>query len=1554
MNTIKRVKVILLLLICISNISNIVLGIGLKYTVSSSVDVTLLKTDLAIEYGYMNVDGTYNYDNYVILYSFTNPHSSTISDFNSRGEDYWEFVEDLESPAGKDLSGGSSSFESWAYIFNGPSIYNQDLYALDEIDSVSSSNSLKFYYDVVDLNIDNSTITSLTNNIISEKLAYVKKTDYSDTSYTSSYGSDYTMFSLKTEYYGKYIYRDSFTLTSGGDDVILIDKYVVPIELIDDLVDKYLDYGITENDLVSNGIRFSKILATTSSNIKSSAISYRQDMSTLSMWFTAIYGYWHPNNYGFVGGTNWTDYSYSKGTSNANLFDNILYISESIVIKESSDVYVNYCDKDGNVFATKPVTSISQTVSSSGGGSSSISTQNSGTGYHELYTLTESQTLSYEPITSFTYGGEEYNYINCKIVSAENESGVLDLLKSNITTALTNSNTPINVSSDGKIYLINLYYDNVKTDVFVNHLDTEGNILSGVEYSSLTASKNSVYSTLASAGRQYNFLESYSIGSSTTLYTKAASTPLYIGEDEYKYSYAQVGWVYSGSNTSSSVISANSNASKSTKITNSFVNITSDASSSKVYVVNYYYELVPPGQTLPDLELVGKLAFINTKNSSYDDATDGLDTDYVPSGGQLTPYIDGAYPYIVRAIDYESVTENQDSVSATVTANQKYYSKEWTYDYNCEYHPATYDDETGEKISDSYYTHSGCGYDSSYTTVKTISTTFDYTVKYNFTYYNLTNFKMYEIAYMNLYDDENLDQGGKLFSGDSTIKIGTSSSYDNRFNGGIQDSDLTIVFEDEEYYVEDTVYINTPMPDYDKGDSDSRCSSSGTVNSDSEAKEEAQAILDDETHLSASNRTTLTIYYNYYNDYVILDSKTDMLKQNEVDWSERITLKTDTVIRDLDATMFTNTSGIQSTKVDYTIKLLSYMNNIPSSDLTDYTDFDTTYLTVPSTRENGMRLLSGEIFYTLITDSKYNRGSDSFTSTDATYNLNTEVNVSSSDLKEQSRDYVGDDEVNLVTVLTPMQFADFDLITDEYVDHSTGSGNTTVLQKGAEFTITPKMQGYSKISGYSFSDTTSYVKGYYYQFDFDTIFVSVSNSDGAYLGSDSNELDSGDTIPAYTSVYIEGSESTLTAKTVEEAGSTTVQQNTNSIRIIAISENITSKLKTFFYNIGFSTYTYIDTLSVNLQSSQTRQYQINMLTRTDIYQDSYHAVSKTITTYNVGRLYDFAVTDCNDLAFKDVFRVTDSDNVNESTEVAYYSGYNKLDLTLYGFNDIVERTEEEIGTDVKTVLPLGPYKHTGMEYVGAPKMGYRISFDLKTTGYITANNYNNTRWIEIVPKFYYLSKDGTIIDDDIELYYKDSSGKYVNFIGSGYSIYYTPNDGYRYLRNTAYTDNFTTMSTKLEELVVAPTASGTPTLILDNKMMATNNTGYIQSWYGEFKLPNSTIAFSSNTGDDITVNNPYTNGYIGVIFEIYCVDEDGVTIAYGTNDKQADLTTNTSQWDYEGYLNFQTPGYAVDSSRPLYLQLEGGSLAVNNELYNQIKGTVVLFDLDNRAADDFQ
>ena len=352
-----------------------------------------------------------------------------------------------------------------------------------------------------------------------------------------------------------------------------------------------------------------------------------------------------------------------------------------------------------------------------------------------------------------------------------------------------------------------------------------------------------------------------------------------------------------------------------------------------------------------------------------------------------------------------------------------------------------------------------------------------------------------------------------------------------------------------------------------------------------------------------------------------------------------------------------------------------------------------------------------------------------------------------------------------------------------------------------------------------------------------------------------------------------------------------------------------------------------------------------------MYSDGYYYAMRTVVVRTVSRIYDLRITDCTDLAYKSVFRNSNNELIGNN----YFSGTRRMFVYANGnkeFTTIMSRSGDDLyiyGTSSTKTLPLGPYKHNTATYTKAPKLGYRIAFDLKTSGFYMADGNDVTsRRIIIKPSYYFITKDGNTIIRDIDLYYRDQTDRYRNFEGSNYTIYFTPNDGYR-LKSNSTTSNVDSMTTKSTALNLG---SSNGEFYLNDYMMSSEDSNYIQSWYGEFKLPNTTIAVRK--GDN--VNNILTDGYIGVKFDITCSDTVlDETISYNSPNKNAGSQVNTTQWDYEGYLGFANPGQPITETTSLRLQLEKGIWVISDQdTYDFVKGTVVLFDADDRASDDIQ
>lgn len=561
-------------------------------------------------------------------------------------------------------------------------------------------------------------------------------------------------------------------------------------------------------------------------------------------------------------------------------------------------------------------------------------------------------------------------------------------------------------------------------------------------------------------------------------------------------------------------------------------------------------------------------------------------------------------------------------------------------------------------------------------------------------------------------------------------------------------------------------------------------------------------------------------------------------------------------------------------------------------------------------------------------------------------------------------------KINII-VYNPLELDTIKVTSKEIIDHTPSSSTEqNVIQKNADFTVSFGTKGSSQYA--TITDTSNYLDYYYLIFDIDVVLKSdyqvKKRTDNGFTGLQT--ISSGSKVEAGSLIKINKGDKKFNAiASSNEVGKDIVSQVQNNVILIGVTNNMPSEaLENLIFSNAVKKYvvkndtieekyinTTISTNRVNFvdycdANYENRQYHEKQYTSWhDMYSDAYYFAMARAETTNVGRIYDFKVTDCSDIDYKSVFRKSSAaNNINDLTGVQYFSGVKLFNIYTNEINSLEDRGEINIsGSSAKKILPLGPYKNTNTSYVNAPKMGYRISFDLKTSGFFDGKG-GYTREILIQPSYYYISKDGTKFDNNINLYYKNSDGKYAKFSGSDYTIYFKPKDGYRSVANSVTAGNTSGMSEQLEPLAVGSTSGFT----LNSKMMSTADNNFIQAWYGEFKLPNSTIAVK---GSD--VSKPYTNGYIGVVFKITSIDKDSNNkiireLSYNQNNNNADedKKDNTTQWDYEGYLGFTNYGNKVDS---ITLQLEKGDWKIDDSRYQDIKGTVVLYDTDNRASNDF-
>lgn len=643
---------------------------------------------------------------------------------------------------------------------------------------------------------------------------------------------------------------------------------------------------------------------------------------------------------------------------------------------------------------------------------------------------------------------------------------------------------------------------------------------------------------------------------------------------------------------------------------------------------------------------------------------------------------------------------------------------------------------------------------------------------------------------------------------------------------------------------------------------------------------------------------------------------------------------------------------------------------------------------IASTKLNGVRTLSGKAVYDAIVaigeknaneiiDTVYysDKNTDADQETTYIFKLNTlrltkeykidtsvDINNSDGTINEEAvnQKYRYVDPVNIYTPITVS--SELLPIGNQIVDqtqNSLKSDETSVIQVNVPFKITfdnNKTDGIYKIDS-----TTKYSKGYYIKFDFDVNNVKING----------RRYKNGARIPAGTWIGIitknKSNRAYIEAQAYSADNANVVTEENNGYTVRAVAYNIPSIMENKV--LRFKTLTELENQINEIKANAQANDPDGLLDYVNICTSPTYVAEERKNVIVINRVYDFRVTDVKDISWKSVFRKTGGNSTNAHKGISYYSGVTKWNTESEKSNDIIRRTSSEIGKNPLRTLPIGPYKNTDTTYIKAPKLGYRFSFDMKVTGaYYSMQKGTNgkvttqvreDKKVQIDTKFYYLSKDGTkyLKESDgsskgIYLFYKTSDGKYLRISednGGGYSIRFTPNDGYRYIEDS----DKSTLSTNSLNI------GNLRHLTLTSQMATVTNNQAAITYYGEYKLPNSTIAVEVNADGSYDINKPLKDGYIGVVFDIYAYTGDvnineqsqDVILSYSKNTQ---AKQNTSQWDYEGFLGYTSYGKPVSDSKPITLKLEKGKWTINNTTYNEIKGTVMLYDIDQRAATDYE
>lgn len=1016
------------------------------------------------------------------------------------------------------------------------------------------------------------------------------------------------------------------------------------------------------------------------------------------------------------------------------------------------------------------------------------------------------------------------------------------------------------------------------------------------------------------------------------------------------------------------------------------VNVAASDDADYTYI-DFYYDVKSDNKAQVDLK--GRLLFQSYDND-YRQSTSSESIDFIPVTKMISPYISDAYPYMLNDLKY-SVVNN----TLQITYDTYHYDViREDYYYKTVSKPTGEKDKSGKDVTKTDYVLDHKGYTYEYISPdyfsketylldegkdteridyniypKTITT--HHTIQIPIKYLAIRSIDLWRISSAKLVDQAN-NKGGRLFdyNSDRQYDVDTSSSYNSRTTPNIispqysinivNTQDIASGSNGYEHNTARTIEINITngYADIDGGRPliirtdlpysaqnkdqyvDEGTSETNPADNRGDKTEYSHAV----TKLNLVNAATNDVIENYTENTKYFVEPGKMLKKGD----------------------FVDDESVTST-----------------SELTSNPDFTSSYQ-IPYNMVNGIRAPWATISYGKNTFNGYDNGgglgSDFYSASIlySTYGSADNIN-GNKNLDNVGDDYSNSDPSkranNKVNVFTPIALIEPTIDSEKYVNH-TDYNQKNIIEKDAFFTVTPQFTSSSE-AGYLGVDTHEFVKNSYITLNFDVKDAQLVRS-GSFndvvqnyviAGSDNNRSSGDDIILSGTPIKVPYGDA-LKAKSINYQGPSSVAQIKNKIEVKSSTINDPNSLESFvafnngefFNNNRNTTYSGV--------SGQANYYQVpsNNYGNSVLNDDAYHMAYIATETTNLGRIYDFKVTDCTDVNWKEIFRTYNSDgNINGLTNKVYYSGINKWDISS-GVDENYIILRSDLGSSdgsskitPRRILPLGPYKHDPVNYVNAPKLGYRFSFDLKTTGYMSFTD-GSKREINVTPSFYYISKDGQNYTSDITLYYKDTTNKYKQFIGNNYTIYFKPNDGYRYIYNANIENNYSTpnitrMSTKLVPLNIGNSqTNGAFTLNYD--MMASSNDSFVQSWYGEYKLPNSTIAVKNGKNIENDKDAVLKNGYIGVVFNMICIDYDSTgkvvrRTSYNQPDTNKTNSNNTTEWDYEGYLGFRIPGTSVSSLNPVSLQLEQGKWDISNDIYQRIKGTVVLYDTDARAADDF-
>ena len=342
------------------------------------------------------------------------------------------------------------------------------------------------------------------------------------------------------------------------------------------------------------------------------------------------------------------------------------------------------------------------------------------------------------------------------------------------------------------------------------------------------------------------------------------------------------------------------------------------------------------------------------------------------------------------------------------------------------------------------------------------------------------------------------------------------------------------------------------------------------------------------------------------------------------------------------------------------------------------------------------------------------------------------------------------------------------------------------------------------------------------------------------------------------------------------------------------------------------------------------------------YQLENYVAVDTVDIQVSGRLYGFQIYDVTDYPlWQSVFRMKDSMKPTGN----YYS---------VGRND---RNGETTAQSEKMTLPLIPGSHPTSPSEGAIPTGYAIRFSIQTMGSMDGEK----DLVQCIPKFYYVSKDGTK-REEVDLYYDETiNGEKKHLIqvgseedGNNIKKMYLGNL-YTSVPEEEITETANLLKIPMEQLkyTVSPSYTFQKIQLLSTQRTFVGNTKFssipvsqdrikcsIQKWYGEYYLPASVHAVSKGISVEeyakeqmISYNESFwkTDGYIVVQFDITTIQDGTPHLNYKNVNHFPDGYCN--MWKMEGYSN-QKYDY-------------------QNTLFTLQDGDILFYELERSVADDY-